>query len=268
MSIRSSVVRVVVLCLAVLGAGLIARTAQAEVKFEMIEYMHAGQTLQGILAVDDAIKGKRPGILLCHEWWGCNDNMKEKAGKLAKEGYIAFALDMYGKGNVTTDPKQASAWLGTTFADPAAMRARAGAGLKILTDHALCDASRVAATGYCMGGTVALELARTGATLKAVVCFHTSNLSAKVPADNAKIKARVLVCNGADDEFIKADEKATFMKQMKDAGIDHQFIEYGGAVHAFTNAKADSFKIPSVGYNKNADERSWKAMKALFDESF
>jgi len=241
-------------------------SARAEVKTQMIEYTHAGVTLQGFIAFDDAKAGKKPGVLVCHEWWGLNENAQDKCKMLAKEGYIAFALDMYGKGQVTTDPKQAGEWSAKLSSDPKALRERALAGLKVLADHAACDATKIAVTGYCMGGTVALELARTGADVKAVVCFHTSNLSAKDAADNKAMKARVLVCNGADDQFITPEEKANFMKQMKEAGIDFQFIEYGGAVHSFTNPKADSFKIPSVGYNEKADKRSWAAMKALFSE--
>ncbi len=239
---------------------------RAEVKTQMIEYTYAGATFQGFIAYDDATAGKKPGVLVCHEWWGNNDNTHDKCKMLAKEGYIAFALDMYGKGQVTTDPKQAGEWSAKLSSDPKTLRERAVAGLKVLAEHAACDATKIAVIGYCMGGSVALELARTGADVKAVVCFHTSNLSAKNAADNKAIKARVLVCSGADDEFIKPEEKANFMKQMKEAGIDYQFIEYGGAVHSFTNPKADSFKIPSVAYNEKADKRSWAAMKALFAE--
>ena len=258
-----------IVALAALALTLFATArAQAEVKSQFIEYSHAGVTLQGFIAFDDATAGKKPGVLVCHEWWGLNDNAQDKCKMLAKEGYIAFALDMYGKGNVTTDPKKAGEWAANLSADPKALRERAAAGLKVLAGHASCDASKIAVTGYCMGGTVALELARTGADVKAIVCFHTSTLSAKDASDNKAIKGRLLVCNGADDTFIKQDEKTLFMSQMKDAGVDYQFIEYGGAVHSFTNPKADSFKIPSVGYNEKADKRSWAAMKALFAEVF
>jgi dienelactone hydrolase len=260
-----------VLCVvvaAVLAVLLAARGALAEVKTMVVEYKQGETVLSGVLAFDDAKKEKRPGVLVFHEWWGCNDNTKDKVVALAKLGYVAFAPDMYGKGKVTKDPKEASAWLGALFAEPGLMAARAQAGLKVLTDHPLCDAGKVAATGYCMGGTVALTLARTGADLQAVVAFHTSNLVAKDAAENKRIKGKVLVCNGADDDFVKPEEKAAFMKQMKEAGVDHQFIEYGGAVHAFTNPKADEFKIPSVGYNEAADRRSWGAMRALFEEVF
>ena len=249
-------------------AFMLAPAARGEIKSEMIDYAHGDVALRGFVAYDAARTGKRPAVLVCHEWWGMNETAQEKCKQLAKEGYVAFALDMYGKGQVTTEPAQASAWLGKVFNDPKLLRERAAAGLKVLTSRPECDASKVAVTGYCMGGTIALELARTGADLKAVVCFHTSNIAAKDPADNAKIKGKVLVCNGADDTMVKQEEKAAFMKQMKEAKIDHQFIEYGGAVHAFTNPQADTFKIPSVGYNAAADKRSWRAMKGLFDEVF
>jgi dienelactone hydrolase len=191
---------------------------------------------------------------------------------LAEQGFVAFALDMYGKGNTTTDPKQAGEWAGKVMSNPQQMRERAAAGLAILADNSHTDSSRMAAIGYCMGGTVALELARSGLknteNLKAIVAFHASTIAAKNPEDNKNIKGAVLICHGQDDTFVKPEQIENFHKQMKDAGIDYAFTSYAGAVHAFTNPDADKFGVPGVSYNQKADHRSWAAMKDLFSEVF
>ncbi|MBL8757301.1 MAG: dienelactone hydrolase family protein [Phycisphaerae bacterium] len=249
---------------------LLTAAARAEVKLVEVEYQIPGsdQVFRGFKAYDDAAKDKRPGVLVCHEWWGCNQYASDRAKQLASEGYVAFALDMYGKGNVTTDPKQAGEWAGRLYSDPDALRVRAAAGLKVLANDALVDPARLAAIGYCMGGTVALELARTGADLKAVVCFHTSTITAKAPDDNARIKAKVLICHGADDTFVKPGEIDTFHEQMRAAKVDYQFIAYAGAVHSFTSPSADKAGIPGVRYQAAADRRSWAHMRMWFREAF
>lgn len=248
--------------------------ALAEVKEKTVEYQYGGTTFVGFLAWDDtkASEAKpQPGVIVCPEWWGNNEYTHSRARQLASLGYVAFAIDMYGKDSkgaamVTDDPKQAGEWLTDTMKDPAVLRGRAQAGLKALTDQKIVDGTRVAAIGYCMGGTVAIELARTGAELKGVVAFHASTVSAQVPADNKKIKATVLVCHGQDDGFVQPGELDTFHKQMKEAGIDYEVDAYAGAVHAFTNKDADKFNIPGVKYNAKADHRSWERMKSLFVE--
>ncbi len=246
--------------------------AHAEVKDERIEYKVGDTLFTGVLAYDDTAKDKRPGVLVCHEWWGCNEYMERRVRMLADEGYIAFAPDMYGSGRVTSDPKQASAWLGELFADQKAMVDRAGAGLKILADHPRTDPAKLAAIGYCMGGTVALTLARSdaphAANLKAIATFHTSNISAKDPASNGNIKGSVLVCHGAIDSFVQPAEIEKFHKQMDEAKVDYQFISYSGALHAFTNPGADKYGVEGVKYQQAADKRSWKHMLALFEEKF
>jgi dienelactone hydrolase len=244
-----------------------AGTALGAVKTETITYEVGGQKFKGVLAWDDSVKGKRAGVLVCHEWWGNNDYSKSRAEQLAKLGYVVFALDMYGDGKTTTDVAKAQEWSKQLYSDPAVVRERAAAGLKVLASRPEVDASRVAAIGYCMGGTVALELARTGADLKAVVCFHTSALTAKDPADNKKIKAKVLVCHGAADPMTPSTMIAEFKKQMDEAKVSYRVIEYPGAKHSFTNPKADEFKIDGVGYNKEADEKSWADMRAFFAET-
>jgi dienelactone hydrolase len=263
--------RITALSFLVLGViSLFASGARAEIKTKRIEYTVNNQTYEGFLAFDDAVKDKRPGVLVCHEWWGMNDYAESRAKQLAAQGYTAFALDMYGKGKTTSDPKQAGEWSGKMYADPKAARALAAAGLKVLADDPHADASHLAAIGYCMGGTVALELARSGlahtADLKAIVCFHTSSLAAKDPSDNANIKGSVLICHGAADTFTKPEELASLQRQMADAKIDYQVITYAGAFHSFTNPNADKYGIDGIKYNAKADARSWRAMLDLFHE--
>lgn len=245
-----------------------ATPASAKIKTEVIEYQIDGEAFQGFLCYDDADDRKRPGVLVCHEWWGCNDYARQRAEMLATMGYIAFALDMYGKGRTTTDPKVAGEWAGAATGDLALLRKRASAGLKVLADHKLTDAARLGAIGYCMGGTVALELARGGADLKASVAFHASTISARNEADNANVKGRIMVCHGAEDAFVKPGEIEKFQTQMKSAKIDYVFIAYAAAVHAFTNPAADAAKLPSVGYNAAADKRSWVHMREFLAEAF
>ena len=253
-------------------AATCSTAAFAEIKTEHIKYTSGQTTLEGVLAYDDAATDKRPGVLVCPEWWGRNEYADSRARQLAALGYVAFAIDMYGDGKTTTDPKQAGEWAGKVSSDPAEMRVRAAAGLKVLAEHAKVDDSKLAAIGYCMGGTVALELARSGQphteNLRAIVPFHASTLAAKNPDDNKNIKGSILVCHGQDDAFVKPEQIENFHKQMKDAGIDYQFASYSGAVHAFTNPDADSFGVPGVKYNQKADKRSWTAMRNLLSEVF
>ena len=253
-------------------AATCSTAAFAEIKTEHIKYTSGQTTLEGVLAYDDAATDKRPGVLVCPEWWGRNEYADSRARQLAALGYVAFAIDMYGDGKTTTDPKQAGEWAGKVSSDPAEMRVRAAAGLKVLAEHAKVDDSKLAAIGYCMGGTVALELARSGQphteNLRAIVPFHASTIAAKNPDDNKNIKGSILVCHGQDDAFVKPEQIENFHKQMKDAGIDYQFASYSGAVHAFTNPDADSFGVPGVKYNQKADKRSWAAMRNLLSEVF
>lgn len=255
-------------------------TAEAAIQTKLIEYKAGETTLVGLLAWDDAITSKSPapGILVCPEWWGNNEYAHSRAKQLAELGYVALAIDMYGKGEdgkakTTSDPKVAGEWAGSVYKDPTVLVARVTAGYNALTSQAIVDAKNTAAIGYCMGGTIALSLARTGADLKAVVAFHSSNIAASgdeagALAANGKIKATILICHGQDDAFVKPGELDTFHAQMKTAKVDYVLSSYSGAVHAFTNPKADEYKVPGVAYNKNADRRSWDAMVALFEEKF
>lgn len=251
---------------------LAGSAASAAVKTERIEYQVNGQTFAGTLAYDDAVKDPRPGVLVCHEWWGNNAYSAKRAQMLAEMGYVAFALDMYGKDKTTSDPKQAGEWAGQISSDNKLFRQRAAAGLKVLAENSRTDKTRLAAIGYCMGGTVALELARSGLphteNLRVVAPFHAGKLLAQNPDDNKSIKGTVLVLHGQDDTFVPDGDIDKFHAQMKSASVDYVFVAFAGAVHAFTNPDADSHKIPGVKYDKHADTRSWSMLADLLKEKF
>jgi dienelactone hydrolase len=258
----------------VLLAALLAGVTlvHAKVVTQPVAYEHAGVKLQGFLAYDDAkisSANKAPGVLVIPEWWGLTDYPKSRAAQLAALGYVAFAADMYGVGVTTTDPKKAGEFAGQFYGSPL-METRATAGLEQLLQTGLVDASRVAAIGYCFGGSTVQALAYSGAPLAGVVSFHGGIIP--VPSDAAaKTKAKILMCHGAVDPFIAKDAIDGFMKAMNDGKFDYQFISYAGAVHAFTNPGADDFAkagLNGVGYNAAADRRSWAHMRAFFDEIF
>ena len=255
-----------------LMAGLAALTASAAIVTRPVAYEHAGVKLEGYLAYDDSLsaKGKLPGVLVVHEWWGLNDYARGRAMQLAKLGYVAFALDMYGTGISTLDPKKAGELAGQFYGKPL-MAERARAGLDQLLATGLVDETRVAAIGYCFGGSTVQALAYTGAPLAGIVSFHGGLIP--VPADAAaKTKAKLLFCHGAVDPFISRAELDAFTQAMNDGKFDYQFISYAGAIHAFTNPKADEVAAKSglkgIGYNAAADHRSWSHMKAFFKEIF
>ncbi len=251
----------------ILMAALMATGAQAAVRTEKVTYRQGDTELVGFLAYDDAAAGRRPGVLVAPEWWGLNDYAKRRAEQLARLGYVAFALDMYGKGKTTTDPKEAGLLAGRFRSDRQLMRARAAAGLEVLKGRPLVDPARLAAIGYCFGGTVVLELARSGADLKGVVSFH-GGLATPNPADAKNIKGKVLVLHGADDTFESPAEIAAFQEEMRQGHVDWQMVFYGGAVHSFTNPDAGKAGIKGVAYNEAADRRSWQAMQDFFAEIF
>ncbi len=246
---------------------LVSSIAHAKIVTEAIAYEHDGVTLQGYLAYDDSTDKRMPGVLVIHEWWGHNDYAQKRARMLAEEGYVAFALDMYGKGLLAKTSQEAQGLATPFYQDRAKMRARAQAGLDVLAGHARVDNTKLAAIGYCMGGAVALELARSGADIDATVSFH-GGLSTPDPDDAKSIRGSVLVCNGAADAYVPREERDAFIQEMEDAGVDYQFTEYGGAVHSFTNPESDARGMDNVKYDKKADARSWDAMLRLFEERF
>ncbi len=241
-------------------------SADAEIVTKTIEYKQGDQILEGFLAYDDAIKGKMPGVLIIHEWWGVNDFAKEKVKELARLGYVAFAADMYGKDKVTSDQKQAAEWASGVRGKPL-MRERAAAGLEVLRNQKMTDKNKIAAIGFCFGGTGVLELAYSGADIAGVVSFHGGITSPK-PEDLNRIKAKILVLHGAEDPHVSAEVIASFMEGMKKASADWQMVYFGGAVHSFTNPASGSDKTRGVAYDEKAARRSWQYMKLFFDEIF
>lgn len=246
---------------------LLASIAGAGVKTQAVTYSQGETTLEGFLAWDDAITAKRPGILVIHQWMGLTDNERMRAEMLAKLGYVALAVDVYGKGVRPASAQEAGALAGKYKGDRGLLRARVVAGLEELRRNPLVDPRRIAAIGYCFGGTAAIELARSGADVAGVVSFH-GGLDSPTPADGARIKAKVLALHGADDPFVPADQVAAFEKEMRDGGVDWQLVAYGGAVHAFTQKEAGNDNSKGAAYNERADHRSWEAMRAFFSELF
>ncbi len=235
---------------------------------EDIEYRDGALNLRGVLAYDDAAPGKRPGIVVVHEAWGLGDHAIERAKMLARLGYVALAADMYGDRRQATDLPAAMELIGDLRTDPAKLRARAGAAVAALKAQPYVDSSRLAAIGFCFGGTTVLELARGGADLKGVVSFH-GGLQTAAPAQRGAVKPKVLVCTGADDPMIPPAQVVEFEDEMRKAAADWQVISYGGTVHSFTNPDAGKVvALDGVAYNKQTDQRSWAAMRAFFDEIF
>lgn len=241
--------------------------AGASIRTETVVYRHGDAVLEGYLAWDDAVAGKRPGVLVVHEWWGVNPYIRERTERLAALGYVAFAPDLYGKGVRPKNAEEAGAQAGIYRGNRKLMRDRARAGLAILAGNALVDASRMAAVGYCFGGTTVLELARDGADLAGVVSFH-GGLDTPDPAPPGGVKAKVLVLAGGDDPFVPPSQVAAFEDEMRKAGADWQLVAYGGAVHSFTNPASGRDRSKGVAYDAAADRRSWEAMKDFFGEIF
>jgi dienelactone hydrolase len=246
---------------------LAAGSAQAGLHTEVVEYRQGETTLEGYLTYDDSTQIKRPGVIVIHEWMGPNPYVRKRAEQLAGLGYVAFAIDMYGKGVRPKDANEAAALAGFYRADRQLMRARAKVGLEVLKKHRLTDVRRIAAIGYCFGGGTALELARGGAEVAGVVSFH-GNLDTPNPADARNIKGKVLVLHGADDPFVPPQQVSAFQEEMRQAKVDWQMVIYGGAVHSFTNPQAGRDPAKGAAYNEKADRRSWEAMKLFFSEIF
>ena len=236
--------------------------AQADVQTKKIAYKHGDLECQGYLAWDDAVPGPRPGVLVVHEWWGLNDYARGRAEQLAKLGYVAFAADMYGEGKVTDHPKVAGEMAAKVRANIQDWRKRAATALDVLTAQPQCDKTKLAAIGYCFGGSTALQLAYSGANLKAVVTFHAA-LPAPTPEEAKQIKAAILVCHGADDKFIPDQAIKSFRDALDKAGVKYEFVSYPDTVHSFTVPDADKHHIAGMKYNKSADEDSWKRLVAL-----
>ena len=249
---------------------LMSLPAQAKLHSETVTYKQGETTLEGYLVQDEKYlfsKGFFPAVIVVHDWMGLGDYAKKRADMLAELGYIAFAVDIYGKGVRPKNSDEASQQATYYKNNRALLRARANAGYEYLKKYANVDKSRIAAMGYCFGGTTVLEMARSGTNLAGVVTFH-GGLSTPKPEDAKNIKAKVLVLHGVDDPFVKADEVKAFQKEMNDAKVDWQMVYYSGAVHAFTRADVGTDNSKGVAYNEKADKRSWEAMKQFFNEVF
>jgi len=246
---------------------LAASVAAAEVQTREIEYKEGETVLQGLIAWDDASKGLRPGVLVVHEWWGHNEHARYQAKRLAEAGYVGFALDMYGKGKVTTHPQDAQGFMNEVKKDPAVIPARFYAALKQLKQDPHVSADHIAAIGYCFGGSVVLDEARSGADLDVVVSFHGA-LATKSPAEPGRVRARVLVLTGAADPFVPKEQVEAFTQEMEAVGAKFQVITYPGVKHGFTNPDAGKAGMDALEYNAEADKKSWAAMLELFKEVF
>lgn len=244
---------------------LLLAFAPAAVETATVAYREGETELEGFVAVDNSREGKRPGILIVHQWTGISDSERDVAKKLAGLGAVAFCADIYGKGVRPAFGDEAGAMAGKFKSDRALFRKRLIAALEELRRHPDVDPAQVSAIGYCFGGTAVLELARAGADVKAVVSFH-GGLDSPTPADAANIKANVLVLHGADDPLVPKAEIEAFKKEMADGKVDWQMVYYGGAVHSFTDKGADAHNFPAAKYHADADRRSWQAMLSLFDE--
>lgn len=242
-------------------------SASAAVQAQAVDYKEGSTVLEGWHAYDDAFSGKRPAVLVVHQWKGLSDYEKKRAEMLAKLGYNVFCLDIYGKGIRPGTPAEAGKLAGKYKGDRALYRRRLAAGLKMLTGDKLTDKANVAAIGYCFGGTGVLELARSGADIKGVVSFH-GGLDTPTPQDARNIKCKVLACHGADDPHVPLADVEAFEKEMRDAKVDWELVAYGNAVHAFTDWSAGNDNAKGVAYNEKADKRSWEAMKVFFSEIF
>jgi dienelactone hydrolase len=263
----SNVWRFVVKKFLFLVVAFVPALASAAVRTEVVEYKHGGAVLEGFAAWDDALPGKRPGVLVIHEWMGLNDFAKQQATRLAELGYVAFAADIYGKGIRPATVEEAGKTSGFYKNDRQLLRGRGLAGLKALQRMKSVDDARLAVIGFCFGGTAALELARAGAPLKGVVTFH-GGLSTPTPEDAVNIRAKVLALHGADDPYVTQEEVAGFIDEMKKGKVDWQLVQYSGAVHGFTNPTNGTDPKKGAAYNEKAAARAWKAMTVFFDEIF
>jgi dienelactone hydrolase len=250
----------VAMAFAVVMAGSGARAA---IKTQVVDYTIDGKPFEGFLAYNDAKKGKMPGVVVFPAWTGISDNERQHAKRLAQLGYVAFVADTYGKGINPKPPKDSAAQAGIYMKDRGLYREHAQAALDQLTKLPMVDATHIAAIGYCFGGAGALELARSGAPLKAVVVFH-ADLTSPTPDDDKNIKGRVLALQGADDPVVPEAERQKFADEMRAAHVDWQLVTYGGTVHCYTDAAAGSDTSHGCAYNAQSEQRSWVAMRDVF----
>lgn len=253
-----------------IGLMFVAVAAQAAVQGKEVSYSVNGTTLKGYIAYDDAQQGKRPGILVVHEWWGHNEYARMRARMLAQQGYTALAVDMYGDGKQAHHPDDAGKFASEVSKNAVLAKSRFDAAYKLLGKECTVQAGKIAAIGYCFGGSVVLNMARIGEPLRAVVSFHGS-LKTATPAEAGKVKARMASFTGEDDPMIPAAQVDAFRQEMDKAGVTYKAVTYPGAKHAFTNPEADrfgqEFKLP-LAYNAAADKASWDEALTFLAEAF
>jgi dienelactone hydrolase len=246
-----------------------AQKTGSSIKVEQVTYTDGSATLKGYVAYDTKQKGKRPAIVVVPEWWGCTDYAKSRAVMLAELGYIAIAADMYGGGKIAENPTDAQAYATPFYTDPQLGKSRIEAAVKKITSYPQADAGKMAATGYCFGGSMVLNAAKMGMDFKGVVSFHGG--LAGVPATPGTTKANILVCHGAADKFISAEELKNFRDNLDAMKVPYTFKSYEGATHAFSNPAATptgiKFNMP-IAYNEAADKQSWIDMKDFFKKIF
>ncbi len=252
------------------GLMLAAAVSQAAVVGKEVSYSADGTTLKGFLAYDSSVKGKRPGILVVHEWWGLNNYARKRARMLAEQGYTALALDMYGNGKQAHHPDDAQKFSSEVSQNEALAKARFEAALNFLKQQNTVDPDNIGAIGYCFGGSVVLNMARMGEPLKVVESFH-GGLATQHPAEPGKVKARIASFTGEADPFIPAQQVADFRQEMDKAGVTYEVVTYPGAQHSFTSPEADKygkeFKLP-MAYNAEADKDSWSKGLAFLADAF
>ena len=240
------------------------------IQTEEITYQIGDQSFTGFYAYDASVKEKRPGVLVVHEWWGHNQHARNRAIMLAKAGYPAFALDMYGSGKLAAHPQDAETFMNEAMASAEIIPQRFDRALEWLKQQHQVDADKLAAIGYCFGGAVVLNMARAGKELDAVASFH-GVLAPKVKAVPGQVKTKVAVFNGADDPYVPPEQVAAFENEMHEAGIDYTLKNYPGVVHSFTNPEAnangEAFQMP-LKYDEAADKDSWQGMLDVFRDAF
>ncbi|TGN38779.1 dienelactone hydrolase family protein [Marinobacter confluentis] len=255
-----------------LAAALTLASGQlsAELKTQTMEYQVNGTTFTGYMAYDDETEGKRPGVLVVHEWWGHNEFAREQAERLAEAGYTAFALDMYGSGKLAEHPEDAQAFMKEATKDMDQVKARFMAAKELLQAHDTVDSSMIAAQGYCFGGAVVLNMARLGVDLDAVVSYHGA-LGSPIKAEPGNVKPRIHVYTGGADKMVPSDQVSGLVKEMQDAEADLTLVNFPGVLHSFTNPGADKvaeeFNMP-IAYNEEAANRSWEGTMRLYQEVF
>jgi dienelactone hydrolase len=247
----------------------VVEVVEVSVKGEEVAYATDSTRMKGYIAYDENIKGKRPGIIVVHEWWGHNEYVRERADMLAELGYTAIAIDMYGDGKQAEHPDDAGKFAQNVMTNLPEAKARFNAALELLKQHESVDAEKTAAIGYCFGGSVALTMANSGADLDAVAAFHSGVQLPVMPND--ELNARVLVCNGGADPFISEESVESFKNAMDSIGANYEYVSYPGVKHAFTskgaNEKGEKFDLP-LEYNAEADEKSWEKLTEMLREVF